>query len=324
MANRFVVVLFSALLVFGAATEISATGASGVHSRGTGPVFSGDFADPFVLQVGVRFYAYATNSGGRNVPFAVSRTGRSARLDGDALPVLPSWSEPGSVWAPSVVATRGGYRLYYTTRDRASGRQCVSVASAALPSGPFVDDSSEPLVCQVELGGSIDPSPVVVADRVSLVWKNDGNCCSIPTRIWSAPLTADGRAVVGAPVALISADQPWEGGLVEGPSMIADGDRFLLFYSANRWDSDAYATGYAICDTVAGPCEKPNADAWLRSDDRVAGPGGGSALRLGHGPAFFVYAAWTPGAVGYDQPGAARRLSVERLVLDDGRPVLRR
>jgi Glycosyl hydrolases family 43 len=323
VASSVAIPLLVATLAVGPATAAGATNRS-PRATGRTPVFTGDFADPFVLQVGARFYAYATNSAGRNVPFGVAGLGRRTGLDGDALPVLPTWSVPGSVWAPSVLATGGEYRLYYTTRDRASGRQCVSVATAATPAGPFVDGSSEPLVCQAALGGSIDASPVVVGDGVSLVWKNDGNCCSLPTRIWSAPLTPDGRALGGPAVAILAADQAWEGGIIEGPSMIANGSRFLLFYSANRWDSDAYATGYAVCETVAGPCEKPIDGPWLRSDDRVVGPGGGSAFRIGHGPAFFVYAAWSPGAVGYDAPGAARRLSVERLAIVNGSPVLSR
>lgn len=286
------------------------------------PVFRGDFADPFVLQVGTRFYAYATNAGGRNVPFGVATLRRAAALDGDALPELPAWTEPGHVWAPAVVALGDGYRLYYTTLDVASGRQCVSVASSRSPAGPFVDRSAAPLVCQVELGGSIDPSPVVDDAGLALVWKSDGNCCGVPTRIWSAPLTADGTRLASAPVAILGADRPWEGGLVEGPSMIPVGGSYLLFYSAGRWDSSSYATGYATCASVAGPCTKPAEGPWLATDEEVAGPGGGSAFRLPHGPAFFVFAAWRPGAVGYDVPGAVRHVEVGRITFRDGAPEL--
>ncbi len=54
--------------------------------------------------------------------------------------------------------------MYYTVREAASQQQCISRAVAAAPAGPFLDDSSGPLVCQRDLGGSIDPSPFVDDD----------------------------------------------------------------------------------------------------------------------------------------------------------------
>jgi GH43 family beta-xylosidase len=290
-------------------------------TSGTVPVFEGDFADPFVLQVGATFYAYATNTPLANVPFGAAQVGRRTRLDGDALPALPSWSEPGHVWAPAVASNGSGYRLYYTTRDRASGRQCISIASAASPAGPFHDASTGPLVCQRDLGGSIDPSPIDVNGRHYLMWKNDGNCCDIPSRIWIAPLTSDGRRLAGDPVPLLGADQPWEGGLVEGPSMIEDHGRFYLFYSANAWDTSSYAMGYAVCDTVTGPCHKAAGGPWLGTEGEIAGPGGGSAFRTSRGAAYLVDAAWSSDAVGYDK-GGSRQLYVQPLAFTNGVPTL--
>ena len=58
-----------------------------------------------------------------------------------------------------------GYIAYYTTADTASKRQCVSRAVAPSPVGPFVDDSTGPLICQSELGGTIDPGVAGQAPR---------------------------------------------------------------------------------------------------------------------------------------------------------------
>jgi hypothetical protein len=36
-----------------------------------------------------------------------------------------------------VTAVAGGYALYYTARDEAAPRQCIGVALANSPNGPF-------------------------------------------------------------------------------------------------------------------------------------------------------------------------------------------
>ncbi len=298
-----------------------ARAARGGGASGGQPVFTGDFADPFVLQVGTTFYAYATNTPLANVPVGSGAIGRSAHLDGDALPHLPAWSEPGHVWAPAVTLAGNEFRLYYTTRDRASGRQCISVATSTSPTGPFLDRSDAPLVCQLAAGGSIDPSPIAVAGVEYLMWKNDGNCCGIPTRIWIAPLTTDGSHLAGPASLLLAPDQPWEHGLIEGPSMIENDGRFYLFYSANVWDTSHYAMGYAVCDSVTGPCHKPTTRPWLASTGADTGPGGGSALPTRLGPDLFVYAAWSGDNVGYAH-GGSRHLVVRPLRFANGVPTL--
>ncbi|MEM9467952.1 MAG: glycoside hydrolase family 43 protein, partial [Actinomycetota bacterium] len=189
-------------------------------SDGT-PTFDGDFADPYLLPQDGDIYAYATNTMFMNVPVLVSYGDGGGELVGDALPELPAWSEPHHVWAPSITAVDDTYVLHYTTRHTASGRQCISVAVADHPAGPYVDDSTEPLVCTLDLGGSIDPSTFVDTDgTIWLLWKSDGNCCGIPTIIFAQPLTADGTELAGGAVELIRNDLSWERDVVEGPSMI--------------------------------------------------------------------------------------------------------
>jgi hypothetical protein len=234
---------------------------------------------------------------------------------------LPSWTEPGYVWAPSVLALGpNDYRLYYSTRDRASGRQCISVARSNTPAGPFTDTSLQPLVCPVNLGGAIDPSPIQVGATTYLLWKNDGNCCGLPTTIWSTPLSADGMHVAGASSALIHNDQAWEGDVVEAPSMLEHDGKFFLFYSGNDWDSREYATGYAVCDTVRGPCHKPMTQPWLHSDAQISGPGGLSVFAGPGGATHVIYHAWIGDKIGYDH-GGSRELFVANLAWHGDTPV---
>jgi hypothetical protein len=290
----------------------------------TAPIYPGDFADPFSLRGPDANYAYATNTASANVPVLRSPDGLEVQYLGDALPQLPPWTAKGFVWAPSVLAlSPDRYVLYYTTIDDTSKRQCISRATATTPAGPFADDSAAAMICQLDLGGSIDPSPFVDSDGTPhLLWKSDGDCCKLPTTIWSAPLSADGLSLAGPPVALIGADQPWEGDLVEGPSMVRAGGSYLLFYSANAWNTADYAIGYAECDSVQGPCRKPTTEPWMRSTGRARGPGGQEFFTgegTGTSSAWMVYHGWLPGQVG--PPEGQRRLYLDEIRVEDGRPV---
>ena len=296
---------------------------SGMGSRlasdGT-PTFDGDFADPDVLHHEGTFYAYATNTMFMNVPVLSASPSQPSTLVGDALPELPAWSEPHHVWAPSVTPVGDTFVLHYTTRHSASGRQCISVAIATDPAGPFVDDSDEPLVCPLDQGGAIDPSVALDGEALWLLWKSDGNCCGLPTIIYAQPLTADGTGLAGDPVELIRNDLSWERDVVEGPSMIEVDGIWHLFYSANRWDTADYAVGHAVCETVTGPCVK-DPEPWLASTDGTAGPGGLEVIELADRPNdLVVYHGWTGGEVGY--PDGARALYARVIRWVDGQPVL--
>ncbi len=282
------------------------------------PVYDGDFADPFMLIVGDTNYTYATNTDDANLPVLVSSGGDEGTYYGDAFPTLPAWTTPGFVWAPAVYAHANGYIAYYTTTDNDSKRQCISRAVAPSPLGPFVDDSTAPMVCQAELGGTIDPSIVTDVDGASwLLFKNDGNCCDLATSLWSQELAPDGLTVTGEPAELIRADQSWEGGLIEAPSMVIAGGRYLLFYSANAWDTADYAVGYATCESITGPCTKSDGP-WMDSTVFAKGPGGQEFFAK-DGLVWMVYHGWERGQIGY--PTGERRLYLDIVEVRDGAPV---
>ncbi len=288
-----------------------------IASDGT-PSFPGDFADPSLLRVRNSIYAYATNAFFVNVPTLLARTNGTSRELGDSLPNLPEWSEPGFVWAPSVTAVGDTYVMHYTTRHSSSGRQCISVAVSDSPAGPFVDDSDEPLVCALGLGGSIDPDVIDDDGDLWLLWKSDGNCCGLPTIIFVQPLSADGTELAGDAVELIRNDRAWERDVVEAPAMIKADGAFHLFYSANRWDSDQYAVGYAVCDAVTGPCTK-DPEPWLTDTEGTSGPGGLDVIHFNSDTDLVAYHGWSGDNVGYDR--GQRSIYARFLRWVDGRPV---
>ena len=138
----------------------------------------------------------------------------------------------------------------------------MAVAAGDEPVGPFVDRSITPLICDADPGGSFDPQPFVDSDgRPYLLWKSEGGLGGVPSRIWVRELRADGLSFVEGTTAvvLLAPSEGWEGDIVENPSMIRWHGQLWLLYSANAWRSRDYATGYARCRSVLGPCNKsPN------------------------------------------------------------------
>jgi hypothetical protein len=257
------------------------------------PVLAFDFADPFVLRVGSQYFAYATNAAGGTVQEARGSDLTHWELAGNALANIPSWAVAGSVWAPSVLQRADATLLYYTVREAASGRQCLSVAIGKSPAGPFVDGSAAPLECGDH--GAIDPSPFVDASgNAFLLYKTES-----PSRIWSRPLGPDGQSFSGDASQLLAPSQGWEAGNVEAPSMLRNGSTFWLFYSGNNWNGRSYAEGAARCAGPTGPCTADRGNPILASRAGAAGPGGGEVFTDTAGNWWLAYHAYQEPLVGY-------------------------
>jgi len=301
------------------------------------PVFRENFPDPFVLLNGGRFIAYATNNG-PNVPMAVSTdlvhwtfVGDTNGKQRDALPKLGSWAKTGFTWAPEVMQLGGKYLLYYTASDARKNAQCIGVAVASDPLGPFVDDRPEPIVCQTNLGGSIDASPFRDADgKLYLYFKNDGNRVRARTSLWGQPLAADGLSVTGEATELVKDDQGWEARVVEAPTMVKSPAGYELFFSGGffGWNTgegglSPYAMGYASCTGPLGPCAPAKDNPILHSfNDREAGclsgPGHQSIFTVGQ-RSFISFHAWQASS-GCRKVDERRYLYIAPLFWKDGKP----
>jgi beta-xylosidase len=295
------------------------------------PVIDDDFPDPFILRADGRYYAYATTDGAQNLQLARSPDLVTWEALDDPLPKLAGWSS-GDTWAPEVLKTSAGYVLYYTAHDPelkrpdSNGSQCITLALSDHPEGPFVDSSTGPLVCQPSLGGSIDATPFLDVDgKAYLIWKNDGNCCNLETRFFLQPLTPDGLKLTGKATDLgLRNDEPWEGALIEAPTVVEDDGTYYLFFSANGYDTELYAVGYATSRSVAGPYtdapENPIlASAWDRPvTSRARGPGHQSVVEGPAGALWMAYHAWDEDAVGYANAGQ-RSVWIDRLTLAGGK-----
>jgi hypothetical protein len=285
-----------------------------------GLVYPYDFPDPFVLRVGSTYFAYGTNSTEGNIQIIESSDLSHWHAVGTALPVLPGWAAPGGTWAPSVLQVGNSFVLYYAAAVGGRlGEECISDATAAQPQGPFVDDSTSPLVCQSNRNGSIDPSPFVDANgSLYLEWKSNGGPHQ-PAVLWSEQLNASGTGLTGSPSPMLASDHGWDAGVIEAPDMVLFQARYLLFYSGNNWNGPGYAVGWATCNGPLGPCAQSISKPILSTGADIAGPGGESIFADSSGAVWIAFAAWVPGEVGYPN---SRAFYLRKLDLSGSAPVV--
>ncbi len=302
--------------------------APGTTAWEAGAAYRGIFADPDIVRHRGRWYAYATNTAGINLPTLVSRDLRTWRpaggRGGESLPRVGGWvtrtDDGRGLWAPSVARIGGGWTAAYSARAATVGGErhnCMGLARGPSPTGPF-RPVGRPICSPNAQLGLIDPDIHVDGSGTPwLLWKFSGVPQRRPAGLFVRELDADGTDFADGAVTreLLRKDQAWEGRTIENPSMVEFGGVTYLFYSGNSWKTTDYATGYAICDGPAGPCVRPtNGSPFLTTASTGnLGPGGASAFV--HGTSLrLIYHAWASGRV-----GDLRRLHVAGLwQRDDG------
>jgi beta-xylosidase len=257
------------------------------------------------------YVLFGTTDWQENVPTAVSTDLVHWTQAPDALPVLPAWAELtiSMTWAPAALQVAGHWVLYFSTEEASSHLECIGRAVSSNPAGPYTDSSTGPMVCQRDMGGSIDPSVVASGGVRYLVWKNDGNSSGRPDLIWSQELSVDGLSVRGPVHRLLGATEPWTKGIVEAPAMVpAAKGGYWLFYSAGSWDSNRYGTGLAWCATVSGACSATTDRPFLATGAGLISPGGLDTVTDGHGRLWAAFTAlvlvpstWHPGRYYYNR-----------------------
>ncbi len=298
----------------------------GVQYFGPGKYYTGNFPDPDVLRVGDTYYAYGTSTGGAYLPvmqstdlvnWAPRRPYDPGEIDPKFNPAADEWLNDGllqpaawggnfstgrmskQLWAPGVEKFGDKYVAFYAVRlptTVSPERYCLSVATADAPIGPFYDTSTTWLHCDNDPKGSIDPEPFVdpATGTPYLLWKSEGEVDLHSPRVYIRQLDASGTAFAPGSSAtrLLEQGQAWEGHVVENPSMVRVGGQIYLFYSGNEWNSGDYATGYAVCSSVKGPCTKARTTPLLASDADQLGAGGASAFLDKAGALRLAYHSW--------------------------------
>ena len=311
------------LLVAVLATSLWGTPSPTTALAGPSPtqaVWTRSYPDPFVLPVGGTYYAYATDGDLGEVQLIRSTNLSDWTQVGDALGSAPEWAQDEDVWAPAVTAlSASSFVLYASFVHTSTGKRCIGAATSSSPQGPFAGMAA-PIVCDDARGGVIDPSVFVSGATRYLLWKTEGvpGNNAEPPSVFSQPLASNGLSRTGSPARIFKSEQPWEGTLVENPSLVADGTRTYLFYSGNEWESSRYAIGWAACSGPQGPCIAPPNRPLMTSEPGVIGPGGGAVFRDDQG-VWMALAAWTDPNRTSEATGQ-RSLFLRRLRFAGGRP----
>jgi len=164
------------------------------------------------------------------------------------------------------------------------------VASADKPEGPYTDHG--PLMCQEV--GSIDAFPMRDENgKLYIIWKEDGNSVNKPTPIWAQQMNEERTALMGEKRELFRNNEKWENNLVEGVSIIKNGDYYYAFYAAAGCCGRecTYQTGVARSKNLFGPWEKYEKNPILVNDDEWKCPGHGTPIEK-DGKYYFLYHAY--------------------------------
>jgi arabinan endo-1,5-alpha-L-arabinosidase len=280
------VLLAAAALLAPAAAATAPAAQAAPHAQGTTLALDRDFPDPSAATDGTTYYAYATSSAGLTYQSATapSPSGPWTWTGTDAMPDPPSWSD-GGYWAPDVSRrSDGSWLMYFTAHDPGAGHECVGVATAPDPLGPFTPVGSGPLVCPGDQGGAIDASAFTDTDGSHwMLWKNDGNSVGQATHLYVQPMSADGTAAAGGATQLLTDDRSDEAGVIEAPFLVHHGAHYVLFYSAGPYGGDGYEENYATSTSVTGGYAKAGGTWLTTAGTGVTGPGGASVLHTASG-----------------------------------------
>ncbi|HVK96593.1 MAG TPA: glycoside hydrolase family 43 protein, partial [Flavisolibacter sp.] len=253
-------------------------------------VLPGDYPDPSVIKIGDTYWATATTSNWAPAyPLLKSKDLINWETVGHVFNQNPQWVD-FYFWAPEISYENGKVYIYYSAHKR-DGNLCVGIASADKPEGPYKDHG--PIICQEV--GSIDGFPMRDENgKLHLIWKEDANSVGKPTPMWIQELNEERTALVGERKLMFKNDAPWEANLVEGASIIRNGDYFYTFYAAAGCCGRGctYANGVARSKSLHGPWEKYSRNPILVGDDKWKCPGHGTPV-MKDGRHYFMYHAYS-------------------------------
>lgn len=257
----------------------------------TGPVIPSNFPDPTVIEVGGKWFAFATRTKGSaiHVQAATSPNFNTWSLatnsDGsqyDALPTLGSWVDTSTtlssnVWAPSIVElSANSFVMYYSATAKSSnkGAHCIGAATATSVLGPYTPKPNA-LFCPLAQGGAIDPAGFQdINGQRYIVYKIDGNSIGAATPLILQPVAADGITLQGTATTLLNNNGASDENVIEAPSIArTQYGTYVLTFSSGTFTDSSYTVSYAVSNSVTGPYTRNPNPLFKTGVDGLTAPG---------------------------------------------------
>ena len=267
-----------------------------------------------------------------------------------------SWT-CGSFWAPEVYEKDGRFYMFFSAdwKVNPAGELenfRIGVAVADSPAGPFTEMTDGPLF---DPGYPVIDANVLMNDDGRCYLYFSRCCYKHPVEsevsewarekelfdeieeswVYGVEIKPDFSGIVGEPVLLLSPpyrmDDPqaeWESRSVtsgevnrrwtEGSFIIKDSGKYYMMYSANFFEGENYAVGYAVSDSPLGPFVKADNNPVLQKNTPqggvVTGVGHNSIVRSKDGKQLYcVYHGRTA------ETGHQRVVFINRMAIRDGR-----
>ncbi len=285
--------------------------------------------DPFVLTYNGLYYMYCTSETSLRRGFYVWTSKDMVNWEKQGLAL--SNESPGILgidrfWAPEVIRFKGKFYMTYSAGDN-DGILKLCLAVSDQPLGPFQNYQSPWYEHNLS---HIDATILIDGDKVYTYFVRDCSTNIISSRstsqIFVAQLSADLKAFVTKPKAVLTPDQAWEdinGTRLwnEGPSVLKHKGIYYMTYSANGYNTHEYCVAYATADNPFGPWKKASENPILKSNLAigVSGPGHNSFAWSPDGSELFmIYHIHTfP-----DKPSGNRTVCIDRVQFKNGKMVV--
>ncbi len=232
-------------------------------------------ADPTIFFNENKYYLYGTDgyTPNKGIKVFVSSDLKDWKTpegiaDGFAVRTLESFGTQG-FWAPQVWKYNNKFYMAYVANEQ------IAIGTATKPEGPF--SASGPIAFDQK---NIDPFVFFDDDGKKYLYHVDitnGN------KIYVAAINDDFTAIDKSTRTLcLTATEPWEiiqARVVEGPTVLKRNNLYYLIYTANHFENQQYAVGYATSASPMGPWTKATENPIL-SMSNSGKPG------IGHGDMF--------------------------------------
>ena len=233
------------------------------------PALPGPNADPHIAAFGNTYYLYPTTDGiegwGAKSFSAWSSKDLVHWKNEGVILDLPrdlTWANRNA-WAPAIATKNGKYYFYY------SAAQCIGVAVADQPTGPFKDPLGRPLVAKdAYRGQAIDPMVLVDDDGAAYLYWGQGQCHVVK-------LNADMTSY--DPAAVVEFKPP---GYNEGSFAFKRQGKYYLMWSEYDTRDPRYSVAYATASSPLGPWVKAAQNPVLKGRGVVKGAGHHSVLQV--------------------------------------------